>query len=131
MASIFPEARRLEDHNTGNGMKRRKGMADRNDFDRMIGAGITLADFMAPWCDPCHSQDAILEQVKRRFEGRVHVVEVDIDKNRDVALDFGIQSIPTIILFKGGREINRFIGIQTADRLDRALKRALGIKPAQ
>jgi thioredoxin 1 len=101
-------------------------LSTQDDFEKIVGTGITLVDFNAPWCDPCRAQEPILEEIERSFQGRAHIAKVDIDQNREIALNLGIQSIPTIILFKGGEEVGRFVGLQTVDTLRKALLHALG-----
>jgi thioredoxin 1 len=87
--------------------------------------GVALIDFNAPWCAPCRAQDPIIAKLEESYFGRACIAKVNIDKNRDIAMKLGIQSIPTIILFKEGKEINRFIGLQTAETLSGAIDVAL------
>jgi thioredoxin 1 len=94
-------------------------------FEQSILHGVTLVDFDAPWCAPCRAQKPILDTVKKKYRGKAAVKKIDIDDNRDIALHLGIQSIPTIIIFKEGKEMNRFIGLQTAEMLNRALKKLI------
>ena len=93
------------------------------DFDDAILKGVTLIDFNAPWCDPCRAQDPIINDVKKAYNGKATIAKVDIDQNPKIAMDLGIQSIPTLILFKDGKEMDRFIGLQAADTLNRALEK--------
>lgn len=91
------------------------------DFENSIENGVTLVDFNAPWCAPCHAQKPILDEVQKAFEGKATFVEINIDHNQEIAVQLGIQSIPTLIFFREGREITRLIGIQDAGALDRVL----------
>ncbi|MBI9084023.1 MAG: thioredoxin [Desulfobacterales bacterium] len=100
-------------------------LSTQDDFEKIVEAGITLVDFNAPWCDPCRAQEPILEEIEKNFQGRANIAKVDIDKSREIALNLGIQSIPTIILFKGGEEVGRFVGLQTVRTLSQALMQAL------
>jgi len=86
---------------------------------------VTLVDFDAPWCGPCRAQQPIIGTLKKNYRGKASIRKINIDKNRDIALHLGIQSIPTIILFKDGREMNRFIGIQTTETLNKAIRRLI------
>jgi thioredoxin 1 len=90
-----------------------------------IEKGIALIDFDAPWSDPCRAQDPIITELGESYLGKVCIATVDIDRNQAVAKRMGIQSIPTIILFKEGKEIRRFIGLQTAETLAGAIESAL------
>jgi len=95
------------------------------DFKNTIEKGVTLVDFNTPWCAPCRAQDPILTRLAEQFAGKASVVKMNIDENRETALDLGIHSIPTLIFFKNGRELQRFVGLQSdkilADTLERIL----------
>lgn len=90
-------------------------------FERSISQGVTLVDFDAPWCRPCRAQKPIIAALKKRYQGSAVVREINIDENPGIAMRLGIQSIPTIIVFKDGGEMSRFIGLQSAETLDLAL----------
>lgn len=94
-------------------------------FQQAILHGVTLVDFQAPWCSPCQKQKQVIELLKKRYLGKAAVREIDIDENPAIAMRLGIQSIPTIILFKDGGEMFRFIGLQANDTLDNAIRAAL------
>jgi len=95
--------------------------SSQKDFENSIENGVTLVDFNAPWCAPCRAQEPILDEVQKTFEGQATVAKINIDKNQEVALQLGIQSIPTLIVFQEGAEITRFIGLQDARTLDQAI----------
>jgi len=101
------------------------GRISQKNFERSILHGVTLVDFDAPWCVPCRAQQPIIDALKKHYQGKAAIKKIDIDENQDIALHLGIQSIPTIILFKEGREVNRFIGLQTGDTLGNALKQLI------
>ena len=103
------------------------GRLTRKKFEQSILHGVTLVEFDAPWCEPCRAQRPIIKALRKNYQGKAAVKKIDIDENRDIALDLGIQSIPTIILFNEGREMNRFIGVQTAEALNRALKKLINL----
>ena len=91
-------------------------------FENAIEGGVTLMDFNAPWCAPCRSQEPILENLAGEFEGKAVVASMNVDENRDVAIRLGIQSIPTLIIYKNNKEIQRFVGLQSECTLSEALK---------
>ena len=97
-------------------------------FEQSVLHGVTLVDFDAPWCKPCRAQKPIIEVLKRDLKGKVAVKHINIDENRDIALHLGIQSIPTVILFKEGRERNRFVGLQNAETLNEAIGKLIDRK---
>jgi len=69
-----------------------------------------LVDFWAPWCGPCNAVAPLVEKLAKDHEGRLKVVKVNTDENPDLPNQYGIMSIPTLILFKNGKEIERVIG---------------------
>jgi len=96
-----------------------------DDFDTVTQSGVVLVDFFAVWCGPCRRQAPILEQIAPEFEGRVKIIKVDTDKAQDIAVRFGIQSIPTLVLLKDGKKVEQFLGVQQAAALTAALEKTL------
>ena len=76
-----------------------------------------VVDFWAPWCGPCRSQTPILEQFAQQYDGKVKVCKVNTDQNSDLAMRFGIMSIPAIMVFRGGEIANKAVGVQSIDNL--------------
>jgi len=100
-----------------------KKIDNRKLFESTIKNGVCLVDFNAPWCAPCIAQEPILKKLAAEFEGRAVIAETNVDVNIEATQKFRIQSIPTLILFKDGKEINRFVGLQTEDVLSGAIER--------
>lgn len=96
-----------------------------DDFNRIVEDGVSLVNFNAPWCGPCHVQDPIISELGKAYEGKATFVKVNIDQHNDIATGFGIQSIPTIIIFQKGREAKRMIGLQSAATLSHILDELL------
>jgi thioredoxin 1 len=69
-----------------------------------------LVDFWAPWCGPCRMVAPVVEDVATQFEGQVKVVKLDTDQNPNVASQYGIRSIPTLMIFKGGQKVDMVVG---------------------
>lgn len=89
-----------------------------NDFNDIINSSKpTLVDFFATWCGPCRAQAPILEQVKSQVGDKATVVKIDIDRNREVAARYNVQSVPTLIVFKNGEPLWRAVGVQQANVL--------------
>ena len=84
-----------------------------------------LVDCRAPWCMPCLAQQPILEKVADTLQGRTLITSLNIEENRQAAYRLNIHSIPTLVIFNGGKERQRFFGLQKADSLTRALEHAL------
>jgi len=70
----------------------------------------TAVDFWAPWCGPCQMVGPILEEIAGKYPGRIKVVKINSDENPNLSFKYGIQGIPTIILFRDGREVDRVVG---------------------
>ncbi|NOY68796.1 MAG: thioredoxin [Deltaproteobacteria bacterium] len=102
-----------------------KEIISKTEFDNTIQNGVTLVDFNAPWCGPCRSQEPILERIAKQFDGRAVISAMNIDNNPNIALELGIQSIPTLIVFKNNKEMQRFIGLQPEKTLSGALEKLL------
>jgi thioredoxin 1 len=84
-----------------------------------------LVDCWAPWCMPCRAQRPILEKVAEELNGKALITSLDTEENREIAYRLNIHSIPTLVIFKDGKERRRFIGLQTADSITRALQNTL------
>jgi len=93
------------------------------EFNNAICRGLSLIDFNAPWCGPCRLQEPILERIAEEFEGKVMIGAINVDRHRDIASSFGIQSIPTLIVFKDRKEVMRFIGLQPKNTLAETLNK--------
>jgi len=94
------------------------------DFDSAIAEGITLVDFWAPWCGPCRMQVPILEELSESVDNQTKIAKLNVDEAEGVAGRFGVQAIPTLLLFKDGNEIQRFIGVQSKETLIDAISSA-------
>jgi len=93
-----------------------KRLTDQN-FEHQIKSGITLVDFWATWCMPCKIMAPILNDLSEVLTGNASVGKLDVDKNKAASAKYGVRSIPTLVLFKNGKEINRFVGVKTKDFL--------------
>ncbi len=102
-----------------------KGITSNAEFEKAIRTGVSLVDFNAPWCGPCRSQEPILNKLAGLLKDRALVAAINLDNHQDIASKYGIQSIPTLIIFKNGKEIQRFVGLQPESTLFDALEKVL------
>jgi len=84
-----------------------------------------LVDFWAPWCGPCKMIGPIIEELAGDYDGKAKVGKVNVDDNQQLAGQFGIRGIPTVMLFKGGQMVESFVGLQQKPDLAAALDKNL------
>lgn len=80
-----------------------------------------LVDFYADWCNPCKTMSSILVNVKEAQADNIRIIKVNVDKNRETALKYSIQSIPTLMIFKDGKQLWRQSGVVSSDELNRII----------
>lgn len=83
---------------------------------------LLLVDFWAPWCGPCRMMSPIIDQVGKEYIGKLVVGKVNVDENPNISGQFGISSIPTLILFKRGQAVNNIIGSVSKSRIDEMVR---------
>ena len=92
-------------------------------FKDFIASGLALVDFWAPWCGPCRMQIPILDQVAQQVPG-VKIGKVNVDDNGELAAQYGVNTIPYLVVFKDGRKTADFVGLRQANVLVDALRAA-------
>ena len=84
-----------------------------------------LLDMWADWCGPCHMLAPTIDQLSSEMAGRVKVAKLNIDENPGIANRFGVRSIPTLLVLKGGKEVDRLVGVQPKQEIVRRLENVL------
>jgi thioredoxin 1 len=92
-----------------------------DNFYNTVNEGITLVDFWAPWCGPCRMQGPILEGVNEAVGKKAKIGKLNVDDFPYLAGDFNVRSIPTLILFKDGKPVTQYVGVQTKETLVNAI----------
>ncbi len=83
----------------------------KNNFSSETSSGISLVDFWAEWCGPCRMMSPIIDELAKEYEGKVKVGKVNVDDEMELAEQFGVSSIPTLVILKNGEEVKRFVGL--------------------
>ncbi|XP_016104173.1 thioredoxin, mitochondrial [Sinocyclocheilus grahami] len=101
---------------------------DHDDFtERVINSQLpVLIDFHAQWCGPCKILGPRLEKAIAKQKGRVAMAKVDIDEHTDLAIEYGVSAVPTVIAMRGGDIIDQFVGIKDEDQLDSFVQKLIG-----
>lgn len=86
-------------------------------FNKDIQSGVVLVDFYADWCGPCRMMTPVLEGVAKEVKGKAVIGKLDIDSAQNIASQFQVTSIPTLILYKDGKEVGRLVGLRDAAAL--------------
>jgi thioredoxin 1 len=84
-----------------------------------------LVDFWAPWCGPCRMVAPVVEEISQQYEGKVKVVKLNTDENPQIASQYGIRSIPTLMVFKGGQKVEMVVGAVPKTTLSNTLEKHL------
>ena len=88
-----------------------------DNFVEKTASGVVLVDFFATWCGPCRMLSPIIEEIGEECDGSFEVYKIDIDEAEDVAMDYSVMSVPTLIFFKDGEEAERLIGVRPKNEI--------------
>jgi thioredoxin 1 len=104
---------------------RAKNQIDGEHLKKLIKKGVTLVDFSTPWCAPCQAQEPVIKALAEKYNGTAKIIDMNVDENQYSAVRRGITSIPTLIIYKDGVEVRRFVGLQPVEVLSGAIEDAL------
>lgn len=100
---------------------------DQNFEQEVLKSGVpVLVDFWAPWCGPCRMIAPVVEELAGEYAGSVKIGKLNIDESPNAAQQYGVASIPTLMIFKGGQPIDQVVGVQPKSRLQQKLDEAKG-----
>ena len=88
-----------------------------DNFEETVKAGVSLVDFWAPWCGPCRMIAPVIEELAGDFEGKANICKVNTDEQQDLAVKYGIRSIPTILIMKNGEIVDQVVGASSKQAL--------------
>ena len=121
---IFISARRMKKLAATPQSEKIVTLTDRN-FQQKIKSGLVLVDFWAEWCMPCRVMGPVLNDVAESLDGQATVAKLNVDHFKAVSAQYGIRNIPSLILFKNGKEVERFVGVKQKDFLVRQMQKHL------
>ena len=99
-------------------------ITDQNFEEEVVKSDIpALVDFWAPWCGPCQLAGPIIDELAEEYKGKIKIGKLNVDESQEQAMKFGVMSIPTVILFKDGKEVERKIGFGGKEGYEELLKK--------
>lgn len=102
------------------------GIMSEEEFNELIGGGkICVFDFSAVWCGPCRMFAPVMEELAEKYKGKYYFYQVDIDSAEELAIKYGVSAVPTVLIFKDGKEVGRTSGYQEFDEIERFINNAI------
>ena len=86
----------------------------------------SIVDFWATWCAPCRAVAPVLDELAAKYKGSLTIGKVNVDDNQELAIQFGVLNIPTLLFIKGGQEVDRVVGVQSKSTLEAKIQKLTG-----
>ncbi len=119
--SLYKRYKLVKNYNPENESENLILLSDTN-FSDHISNGLVLVDFWAPWCAPCKMLAPVVSDLAEQYKGKAKIGKLNVDENRKTAAEYGVKSIPTIILFKDGKVVQKFIGVKPKSTFSKAIE---------
>ena len=97
--------------------------SSKNGFENKINKPLAVVDFFAEWCMPCLMMSPVIEELAEKFKGKIDFCKVNIDDNSEITEKFKVMSVPCLVIFKNGKEVDRIVGAMPANVLEDKLKK--------
>jgi len=119
--STYKRYRMVKNYNPENESGKLLKLEDKN-FKKQISSGLVLVDFWAPWCGPCKMIAPVMSELADHFGGKAIIGKLNVDENKATAAKYGVRSIPTLILFKDGEQVKKFVGVKPKSAFAKAIE---------
>lgn len=96
-----------------------------NDFEEKTKQGVALIDFWAPWCGPCKMAGPVIDELAKEYQSKALIAKVNVDEEQGLAEKFGVMSIPTVVLLKDGKEVDRVMGFAGKEGFEDMIKKVI------
>lgn len=102
-------------------------LTDQNFASEVLKSDIpVLVDFFATWCGPCKAMSPIIDELAGAYDGKVKICKLDVDQSQEASQKYSVQSIPTLLFFKGGENVDSLVGLQSKEKLEEKLNSLIG-----
>lgn len=100
------------------------------EFEKFVlnNNGVVLVEFFGTWCMPCKMLSGVLDQVAEKFNGQAEIVKLDLDENEELAKQYGVMTVPTLIVFKNGAECEKSVGFRNINQITQMIEKYIEIK---